>query len=278
MTRRWFSARRPGPAAETRLVCLPYAGGSASAYHAWEDLTPRHVEVCAAELPGRGARMGEEPFRRLPPLVRALADALEPLLDRPFALFGHSMGGLVAFELARLLRRRGQPAPCHLFVSASPAPGTPALRPHLHDAPDEEVKARLRALKGTPRQVLENDELMALALPVIRADFAALEAYEYREEPPLEVPLTVFGGLDDRAVRPWDLQGWRGHSTSSQLRLLPGDHFFVHDLAPELAELVASHLTPRRPEFAPAALKGISPDSRRQVRVLSPRSIQTIDW
>lgn len=250
MTDRWFFSRRNRPGTAARLVCLPYAGGAASVYRAWEHLAPPHVEVCAAELPGRGARMAEEPFHRLSPLVRALGDAVEPLLDRPFALFGHSMGGLVAFELARLLRRRGWPAPCHLFVSASPAPGTPPTRPLLHDASDAELTARLHGLGGSPPEVLANDELMALLLPVVRADFAALETYEYRDEQPLDVPITVFGGLEDSVVRPAVLQGWWAQSTTVQLQLLPGDHFFVHDLAAELMGLVAAQLAPRRPQAA----------------------------
>nr|BFE74686.1 alpha/beta fold hydrolase [Actinoplanes digitatis] len=249
MTEPWFWARQERPAAVTRLVCLPYAGGIASAYRTWESLVPRHMEVCPVELPGHGARMSEEPFHRLQPLVHALADALEPLLDRPCALFGHSMGGLVAFELARLLRRRGWPAPCHLFISATPAPLRRRDPVGGHDASDAGLKARLRTLNGTPHEVLENDELMALALPVLRADFAVLETYEYQEEPPLKVPITVFGGIDDRTVRPQELEGWRAQSTSSRVRLLPGDHFFIHDLAPELMGLVVEHLTMRWPHI-----------------------------
>ncbi|MGH1555837.1 thioesterase II family protein [Streptomyces sp. L7] len=139
------------PAAAIRLVCLPYAGGSAAVYRTWNQLVPSDVAVCPVELPGRGMRIGEQPFSRLAPLVRALADAMEPLFDRPFALFGHSLGGLVAFELARLLRRRGWPVPCHLFVSASAAPAR-RREPVLHNASDAEVKARLLAFNGTPRE------------------------------------------------------------------------------------------------------------------------------
>ncbi|MGA5301851.1 thioesterase II family protein [Nucisporomicrobium flavum] len=245
MSKQWLWARRPRPAAEARLVCLPYAGGAAAAYRAWHQLAPGHVEVCPVELPGRGLRMGEEPYRRLPPLVEGLADALDPLLDRPFALFGHSMGGLIAFELARLLRRRGRPEPSHLFVSASPAPDRPR-EPTVHDAPDAELKARLQAFNGTPAEVLDNEELMELALPVIRADFAVLETYEFAEEPPLDTPLTVFGGVDDRTVRPDDLVGWREHATTVDLRMLPGDHFFIDELAPELIGMITTRIAPDR--------------------------------
>ncbi|MEV2240429.1 alpha/beta fold hydrolase [Micromonospora sp. NPDC049891] len=243
MNEQWFWARRPRPAAAARLVCLPYAGGAAAAYRMWDQLAPGCVEVCPVELPGRGVRMGEEPYRRLAPLVRALADALEPLLDRPYALFGHSMGGLVAFELARLLRRRGQPEPVHLFVSASPSPDRRSGAT-MHDASDAELKARLHALNGTPPEVLENEELMGLALPVIRADFAVLETYEFVDEPPLETPLTVFGGIDDLTVRPADLVGWRDHAITVDLRMLPGDHFFIDELASELIRMITARVIP----------------------------------
>ena len=243
MTDRWFLRHAVASAATLRLVCIPYAGGSASVYRTWGRVAPRHVEVCAVELPGRGSRIAEPPFVRLMPLVRALGDAIEPLLDRPFALFGHSMGGLVAFELARLLRQRGLPAPQHLFVSATPAPGTPPARPLLHSGSDADVKDRLRQLNGTPHELLDNEELMALLLPVLRADFAALETHEHREEPALGVPISVFGGAFDRTVRPSSLEGWRAQSTrSARMQLWPGDHFYVHSLAPELVAAIVDDL------------------------------------
>lgn len=254
---RWFWARRPRPAASMRLVCLPYAGGSTSVFRAWPDLAPPELEVCPVELPGRGARMGEAPYRSLPPLVEALADALQPLFDRPYALFGHSMGGLVGFELARVLRRRGWPQPGHLFVSASPAPSL-SHAPFPYGASDTVAKARLKALNGTPREVLENDELMELVLPVIRADFALLQTYEYREETPFEMPMTVFGGIDDRTVQPSALEGWRAQSSRVDLRLLPGDHFFVHDLAPELIGLITDRLSARTAEWPGARLECVA--------------------
>ncbi len=243
MSEQWFRCLRPRPEAATRLMCLPYAGGSAAVYREWGRLAPGHVEVRPVELPGHGVRRGEEPYRRLPPLVRALADALEPLLDRPYALFGHSMGGLLAFELARLLRRRGWLEPSQLFVSASPAPDR-RYGPTVHDASDAELKARLHALNGTPPEVLDDEELMALALPVIRADFAVMQTYEFVDEPPLDVPLTVFGGIDDRTVQPADLAGWRDHAITMDLRMLPGDHFFLDELTPELIRFITTRFSP----------------------------------
>lgn len=255
MTERWFWAARARPAAEARLVCIPYAGGAASVFRGWHHLAPPDVAVCPVELPGRGGRMDEEPFLRMPPLVHALADALEPLLDRPFVLFGHSMGGLVAFELTRLLRRRGWPEPCHLFVAASPAPDTPRPFPPIHQESDAVLKERLHTFDGTPPEALADNELMALVLPVIRADFAVIETYDYREEPPLEVPSTVLGGIHDRTVRFSELDRWRRHLARAELRMLPSGHFFVNDLAPDLMRLVVAQLDHHH-DLAPAAFGG----------------------
>ncbi|MBM9509325.1 thioesterase II family protein [Actinacidiphila acididurans] len=239
----WFGRGEPGPGPAIRLFCLPYAGGSAAAYRDWPALAPADIQVCPVELPGRGGRFGEPPFLRMRPLAGALAAAIAPYLDRPFAVFGHSMGGLLGFELTRTLRRRGLPLPAHLFVSATAAPGTPRARPPIHGAPDAEVVAELRRLGGTPREVLEDGELMALTLPTIRADFSALETYEYLPEPPLPVPVTVLGGTDDPLVPVRDLDGWRGQSAAgARLRVLPGGHFYVHSAAAEVMSVVAAAL------------------------------------
>jgi len=226
-----------------RLFCLPYAGGSASVYHRWPNLFPGDIEVRAVELPGRGHRMAEPPFLRMAPLVRALATSLEPLLDRPYAIFGHSMGGLIGFELVRALRARGKPMPAHLFVSAIAPPGTqPDLRP-LSQAPDSEVLDELRRLNGTPRELLDNEELMALMLPVVRADFSVLEAYEYSPAAPLPVPITAFGGTADRVVAASALGGWRRQSAvSSRLHIFTGDHFFVNSAVTEVVQEITSTL------------------------------------
>lgn len=230
--RAWLVGQELDPHAGLRLLCLPYAGGAAAVYRRWHDIAPSHIEVCPVELPGRGRRMAEAPFVRLAPLVRTLATSIDPLLDRPFAIFGHSMGGLVAFELARALRALGKPQPAHLFISAATAPGEPTALPPLRGAPDAEVKRELRALDGTPRELLDNDDLMSVMLPVVRADFSVLETYEYRDEPPLPVPLTVFGGAADPVVSPPALNRWRGQSARGcRLQLFPGGHFFLHAAA-----------------------------------------------
>jgi medium-chain acyl-[acyl-carrier-protein] hydrolase len=244
MDRRWLPGQELKPHARYRLFCLPYAGGAAHVYRQWRHLAPAHIQVCAVELPGRGSRSRETPFTRLAPLVKELAVSLEGTLDRPFALFGHSMGGLIAFELARTLREQRAPEPAHLFVSATASPGTPPGKAPVHDVPEADFIQRLRDLNGTPEELLRDEELMALMMPVLRADFALFETYEYREAPPLTVPITAFGGEADTAVSPTALAGWRGQSASgSRLRFFPGGHFFLHSAAADVLGAITHALS-----------------------------------
>src|SRR5437763_15337105 len=167
----WLVSRKPNPRARVRLFCFPYAGGGDSVFRAWQKGLSEAIEVCPVQLPGRGARISEPPFTELSPLVRAAAQALAPHLDKPFAFFGHSMGALICFELARHLRKDGGPQPVHLFVSGRCGPQTPR-EPFAGDLPDSEFQEMLRRYNGTPEEVLENRELMELLLPAVRADFA----------------------------------------------------------------------------------------------------------
>src|SRR5262245_6534617 len=134
----WFNCQKSGVAPGVRLFCFPYAGGGATIYNGWSGILPNQVEVCAVLLPGRGNRMMEPAVTEVGALVRALAEALENSLDRPFAFFGHSMGALICFELARHLRERGGPRPVHLFVSGRHAPQLPNTQRIVHDLPEDE--------------------------------------------------------------------------------------------------------------------------------------------
>ncbi len=196
---RWLAYRRPRPGAEVRLFCFPHAGGGASLFHGWADRLPPAVEVCPVQLPGRETRFGEPPINRLGPLVGALAEALLPHLDRPFAFFGHSLGALIGFELARRLRRERGLEPVHLFASACAAPQRWGCVRPIHALPDAAFRKELRRLRGTAPAVLDNEELMEILLPALRADFALCETYAYGEDDPLSCPVTAVGGLRDPA-------------------------------------------------------------------------------
>jgi medium-chain acyl-[acyl-carrier-protein] hydrolase len=234
----WWLAIRRVPRPRVRLVCLPWAGGAAAAFRPWAARLPPDVELWAAQLPGRGPRFGEPPVSRLGTLLDALEPALRPLADVPYALFGHSMGAIVAFELAA----RAVAPPAHLFVSAARAPGHPAGRDDLHPLPDDELERRLAALGGMPEEIRRERELMALMLPTIRADLAALETWTSPPRPPLPVPITALGGLDDAVPRA-ALEAWRERTTSAfALHLFPGGHFYLLEQEAALLEHLAGTL------------------------------------
>ncbi len=242
---RWTVVTRPNADPRVRLFCFPYAGGSAAIYRTWGEVLPPDVEVQAVQLPGREWRLKEEPYTRVLPLVEELAVVLKGLLETPFAFFGHSLGAIVSFELARELRRRGLPAPEHLFLSGHSAPQLPREEPDIHDAPDELFYEGLRRLDGTPDELLSNEELMELLLPAMRADFAMAETYELAPEPPLDCPLSIFGGLGDLATDRAKLEPWAEHTTGEfKLRMVPGGHFFVNESRDLILRAVFQDLMP----------------------------------
>ncbi|WP_437654253.1 thioesterase II family protein [Sorangium sp. So ce1182] len=238
----WVGCPRPNPASRLRLFCFPYAGGGASAYSTWWRELPAHTELCAIRLPGREARMSEPPFDRLTPLVQALATAIEGWLTKPFAFYGHSLGSLVSFELARELRRRGAPLPRHLFVSGRRAPHLPVAAP-LHGLSDAAFLAWLRRMGGTPEEVLREPELLALFLPVLRADVAVNEVEPFVPGPPLDCPISAFGGLDDERASRADIEAWRELTRGPfRVEMFPGGHFFVRSAREPLLRSVSALL------------------------------------
>ena len=194
----WVKSPKPNPAARLRLFCFPHAGGGALTYRMWPEALPADVEVCAVQLPGRDGRIEDPAIDNLDALVDALVPELLPLLDRPFALFGHSMGAMISFEVARRLRARQLAVPQRMFVSGRRAPQLPPEdERRTFDLPKDEFVEELGRLNGTPREVLEHPELLELLLPILRADFSVCQTYVYAPGEPLDVPITVLGGLED---------------------------------------------------------------------------------
>jgi medium-chain acyl-[acyl-carrier-protein] hydrolase len=240
----WLAYYQPNYRATLRLFCFPYAGGSALVFNKWRDSLPPFVEVCPVQLPGRGNRLDAPPFTDMDALVEAAGAALLPYFDMPFAFFGHSMGASISFELTRLLRREGRRLPLHLYISGRRAPHIIDDDPPLHHLPEAELLDELRHLNGTPKEVLEHPELMQMMIPLLRADFSVAETYVCKTEPPLDTPLTVFGGLADKDVAREDLEAWRQYSTAPfKLRMLEGDHFFLNTSQPVLLRLLATELS-----------------------------------
>jgi len=236
---RWFVRPEPRPHAEARLFCLPYAGSGAAVYRPWLAQLPATLELQIIQLPGRESRLREQPYAHMDALIGVLAPALEGRLDRPYMLFGHSMGALVAFELARAMRRRGAPPPACLAVSGRRAPQLPDPEPALHQLPDGQfVGAMVRRYNAIPRVILEDAELLGLFLPTLRADLALIETYAYTPEPPLDCPIAAFGGRDDTRASLADLEAWQAQSARPiGARQLPGGHFYLQG---ERANLVAA--------------------------------------
>jgi medium-chain acyl-[acyl-carrier-protein] hydrolase len=228
---RWFQYNVPRPNARLRLFCFPYAGGGANIYRTWVARAPTSIDVLPIQLPGRFTRLGEAAHTDLNTLVTRLADELAGEFTHSFALFGHSMGALIAFELTRTLVRRGARLPRRLFVSARKAPHVPDPRRILHDLPEAEFLKELTRLQGTPPEVLAHPELRALALPLLRADFQLCETYQYVPSAPLGVPITSFAGVRDEDCPPDQVAAWRELTESDfQPHTCDGDHFFIHQV------------------------------------------------
>jgi medium-chain acyl-[acyl-carrier-protein] hydrolase len=239
----WFRFNPATGPVDLRLFCFPHAGGGAIAYREWADHLPATMHVVSVELPGRGARLRDMPLVSLPTLIDELADAIRPLLDIPFAFFGHSMGALIAFELARRLRHRRYPDPHLLIASGRRAPQLPDTEPATYNLPRDEFIAELHRINGTPKEVLEHAELMELMLPLLRADFQLIQTYQYLADDPLDCPITAFGGSQDFDVTRDLLLPWEEQTRSCfALRMLPGGHFFLRSSQALLLGLLAKEL------------------------------------
>jgi surfactin synthase thioesterase subunit len=202
------------------------------------------VALCPIQLPGREERLFERPFDRMAPLVAAAVEELLPVLPPRYALFGHSMGGMIGYELAQALRERGAPPPLHLFVSGAPAPHRAAeVEPIFDVQPEERFIEALQRYGGLPDEVLRSRELLDLLMPRLRADLAVTGTYAWIERPPLACPITAFGGEDDPTVRRDALEAWREHTVSTfEARVFPGGHFFLFEAARDILARVAEAL------------------------------------
>ncbi|MFH9403854.1 thioesterase II family protein [Streptomyces sp. NPDC017638] len=240
---RWIRRTGPEPATvRLRLFCFHYAGGSPTMFRTWPPLMPQGVSVEPVLLPGRDARFREAPFDRMAPLAEAVAEALAPRLDRPYALFGYSMGAQVAFHVAHALRAAGLPQAEALFVGASPGPFLQREVP-AWDKSDAHLVAYLRDMGGTPRHVLDDPELLALMLPTLRADLTTVATCPYTPRPALGMPVHAFAGQDDPSASPERMRAWERESDGAfRLTVLPGGHFFLNDHLPAVAGAVHERL------------------------------------
>ncbi|MDQ3265850.1 MAG: alpha/beta fold hydrolase [Myxococcota bacterium] len=240
---RWFPYLKRSPLARVRLLCLPHAGGTASAFRRWSALLPPTVEVWAAQPPGRETRFADPLLHRVEPWVEALLDAFREGLDLPYAVFGHSLGAVIGYQLIRQVAAAGLPAPVHFFASGREPPDQ--LRQRVtHQLPEEAFVAQVKGLEGTPPELFAHRELMELLLPILRADFETYETYVHRPGAPLACALTALGGREDHTVSPAQLEAWGAHSQRfAGAVLFPGGHFFHQAEEAAVTRLIQERLT-----------------------------------
>jgi surfactin synthase thioesterase subunit len=223
-----FVVFRPRPAAAFRLFCFPHAGGAPVAFFPWTAQFSEEIECVCLQYPGRALRLREQSSTTVRQLVDGILREIDDLSERPFAFYGHSLGGIVAFELTRALRRLGRPGPRHLYVGAARPPQMASAYPSIHMLPDGDFVAAVNSrYGGIPSAIAADPGTMEMFLPSLRGDFTAYETYQFRPSDPLAIPITIFGGLQDTAVPPECLQGWKQHTDAAfDIKLLPGGHFF----------------------------------------------------
>ncbi len=240
---RWLMMSRTICQPKLKLFCFPFAGGGASVFRLWMRLLPPEMQVCAVQLPGRESRIRERAFNQMQPLVLAATEALIPYLDGPYAFFGHSMGAILAFEIARRLRILGKRGPNLLIPSASCAPQIPRKLPVTFNLPEDKLVLELRELQGTHAEVLEHREIMQVLLPLLRSDFEAIETYSYQEGQPLECPIFSIGGAEDADIGIEDLNAWRVQTSGEfSACVLPGNHFFLLNDHELVVQTILEHL------------------------------------
>ena len=244
---KWFVSPQTKPEADTRIFLFPYAGGGPAVFSKWSNELPDNLEAHTFHYPGRGSRYNEPAIKSLITLVEQLTEAIQPLLEKPFVFFGHSLGGTVAFELARSLRQNGLPQPSILFISACKAPQLLDLKSPLHTLSDNELITSLKKLNGLPQEILQNQEMLNLFLPTLRADFELIETYKYIHDEPLNCPIVVFGGNDDPRVSREQLEGWSTQTNARfESKYFEGDHFFINDQRENILEFILEGIASRR--------------------------------
>ncbi|MEV0599023.1 alpha/beta fold hydrolase [Streptomyces sp. NPDC050315] len=248
--RAWIRRFPPAAGNGTRLLCFPHAGGAAGTYFPFAKLLAPRIQVLGVQYPGRQDRRSEPPLADIAELADRVVDSLGPTPDdRPLALLGHSMGALVAFEVARRLEASGPVRPVRLFVSGRRAPSVPGTRPTLHDKDDAALLAELRRLSGTEDELLADEELVRLILPALRSDYRAVETYRPAPDARVACPVTVFTGDEDTHVTRDGALRWAGHTTGPcEVQTFQGGHFFINSQRRAVAEAVAARITTAAPE------------------------------
>ena len=241
---KWIHRPAPRPEATNRLICFPFAGGGASSFRDWASHVPADTELLVIQLPGREERISEPLVTRCDEIVRSVCTELLTYLDKPFALFGHSMGAVVAYEVVRRLRADGHRQPTHLFLSSRGAPQSQALDGELRQLEGLDFLDKLHELYGAvPEAIRNNAELRDVFTPILKADVTVLETHCYNEEAPIGCPITVMGGEDDPRITADMLSAWEAHTNGSfAQKMYAGGHFYLFDQVEAVVEVISNQM------------------------------------
>ncbi|MBV9449641.1 MAG: thioesterase [Streptosporangiaceae bacterium] len=238
----WIRRYHPAPESKAQLVCFPHAGGSASFYFPVSAALTPAIDVAAVQYPGRQDRRAEPNVCSIPDLADAIFDAIRPLATRPLAFFGHSMGAILAYEVAVRLENSGAAPLARLYVSGRRAPSC-QRQESVHQRSDQAIIAELEHLSGTSSDLLADPEALAMILPAIKSDYRAIETYRPLEARAVRAPVTAIIGAEDSRVTVDEAKAWHRYSTASfDLRVLPGGHFYLVDCRQEVIRLIAEDL------------------------------------
>jgi len=226
---------------KVKLFCFPYAGGAAASYNQWKQYLDPYIEFRAIELAARGRRMREPNYKSIDDAVDDVFNIIKnELTQGPYVLCGHSMGTMIAFELAYKIKKQGLPGPVHIIFSGRCAPHIPRDNKRaLHHLPDDEFKIEMLEMGGTPKEFFEHPELMEVFLPLLRGDFTLTETYVHPpKDAPLDVDFTVLSGKQDEDI-PEEVEAWRIHTTGNcDIHYFEGDHFFIHDETEKVLDVI----------------------------------------
>lgn len=235
----WFVTFNKQKSPILRLFCFHYAGGSASIFRQWSKDIIKEVEVVAIQLPGREERFDEPQLSNICEVIDNLCLNFADYTNKPFIFFGHSIGAMIAFEFTRALRKHSMLQPKHLIISGAKAPQVPITKSPIHSLPTVKFIEELKKYNGTPDHIINDEEMMSIFIPTLRADFCVAETYKYIGEEPFNHPITAFGGLNDDTFDSQNLQKWQTQTTSSfESYFFPGDHFFINSSYDKVIKIV----------------------------------------
>jgi len=235
----WYLEYKKNHHATIRLFCFHHSGGSASGYYPWIDHLSPHIEMITIQLPGRENRFGEPLNNNLKDIVAELSKRFVDYKDKPFILFGHSLGALMSFEFAKSIKQLYSIFPSHMIISATKAPHLPFRMKHLSQLDNQALKEHLKIYNGIDERILEDDELLDLFLPIIKSDFSICESYHFLESKPFPCDILALSGDQDETVTPEEILAWKKYTEGKFEHLsFPGKHFFIKDHQKKILEII----------------------------------------